>query len=49
MGYIGRIVKLKNPFFTLEVFGEVLKRNSNSILVIVGDGPLMNELKKKND
>ena len=47
LGYIGRIVKLKNPFFTLEVFCNVLKRNSNSILVLVGDGPLMNELKKK--
>lgn len=47
LGYIGRIVKLKNPFFTLEVFCDLLKRNSNSILVLVGDGPLMNELKKK--
>lgn len=40
--YVGRLVKLKNLSSLINVFSKL--KDSNSVLVIVGDGPLMNNL-----
>lgn len=38
IGNIGRLCYQKNQTFLLEVFAEILKRNSNSCLLLVGEG-----------
>lgn len=38
LGHIGRFSKQKNHTFLLDVFAEVLKRRSDSVLLLVGDG-----------
>lgn len=38
VGNVGRICSQKNQLFLLDVFSEVLKRDKNSILLLVGDG-----------
>lgn len=47
IGHIGRFVETKNHKFLIDVFNEVHKKNENSILVLVGKGPLMDEIKDK--
>jgi glycosyltransferase involved in cell wall biosynthesis len=47
IGHVGRLSKVKNQELLLIIFAK-LKREYNDIyLVIVGDGPLMNSLKKQ--
>ena len=46
MGTVCRISYQKNPFFLIDIFEQVHKMNSNSILIWAGDGELDNELKK---
>lgn len=43
LGHVGRISAEKNPRFLLETFAEIHKREPNSILLYVGDGPLKQE------
>lgn len=45
LGHIGRFTEQKNHRFLLEVFEEYHRRFSDSCLVLVGDGPLMEETK----
>ncbi|MFJ8352987.1 glycosyltransferase family 1 protein [Bacillus paramycoides] len=40
IGHIGRFSESKNHIFILKVFSEVLKCDSDFMLVLVGDGPL---------
>ena len=47
IGHIGRFVAQKNHTFLIDIFNEVHKQNSNSILLLAGQGPLMNEMKDK--
>ncbi|WP_165062714.1 glycosyltransferase [Adlercreutzia sp. ZJ154] len=46
VGFIGRVSEPKNPKFIIEVFNELLKINSNSRLLFVGDGCLLSETKE---
>ncbi len=46
IGFVGRLVYQKNPMFALEVYNEFQRNIKNSKLLIIGDGPLCNELKK---
>ena len=46
-GHVGRLSAEKNHVFLFKVFSEYHKHNDNSCLVLVGDGPLMNKLKKE--
>lgn len=43
-GYVGRFSTAKNIPFLIDVFSEVSKKNRNSKLLLVGDGPLYDEL-----
>lgn len=46
VGHIGRMSPQKNQIFLLEVFDKLLKFSPDSKLLIVGDGPLHNQLEK---
>ncbi len=47
IGFVGRIHEQKNPIRMLEIFKEVVKKHIDSVLIIVGEGPLESELKLK--
>ena len=47
IGHVGRFTEQKNQGFLLEIFYEFLKRRPESVLLLVGDGPLHDELTKK--
>lgn len=47
IGHIGRFVEQKNHSFLIDIFNEVHKQNKDSILLLVGQGPLMDEIKEK--
>lgn len=47
IGHIGRFVEQKNHRFLIEIFNEVYKMNDNSLLMLIGQGPLINEMKEK--
>ena len=47
IGHVGRFVDAKNHLFLLDVFQELHKRNSNSVLLLVGDGELRAEIERK--
>ncbi len=47
IGHIGRFVQQKNHYYVIDVFNEVHKMNQNSILVLIGQGPLQVEIENK--
>lgn len=47
IGHIGRFVAQKNHTFLIDIFNEVHKEKENSVLLLVGQGPLENEIKEK--
>jgi len=46
LGHIGRFVSQKNHSFLIEIFTEYVKLNPDSILILVGQGPDQNYIKK---
>ncbi len=44
VGHVGGFFEQKNHAFLINVFREVLKRNSKSRLFLIGEGPLRNEV-----
>ena len=47
IGHIGRFVEQKNHRFLIEIFNDLHKKNNNSILLLAGQGPLLEEMKEK--
>ncbi|KRE97086.1 glycosyl transferase family 1 [Paenibacillus sp. Soil766] len=47
VGHVGRFNSPKNHSFLIEIFGELNKYQSNTVLVLVGDGVLRSEIEKK--
>lgn len=47
IGNVSRMVDMKNHKFLIEVFNEILKIQENAKLLLVGNGPLKEELQKK--
>ena len=47
IGHIGRFVEQKNHRFLIDIFQELHKKEPDSILLLVGRGPLMEEMKEK--
>ena len=47
IGHVGRFCAQKNHSFLLDVFNEVYKRNLDSVLLLIGDGELFNNIKQK--
>lgn len=46
IGHVGRLDYPKNHQFLIKIYKEYAKENPNSLLVLVGDGPLKKEIKK---
>lgn len=47
IGHVGRFVAQKNHTFLIDIFNEVYKENRNSVLLLVGQGPLQDQMKQK--
>ena len=47
IGHVGRFVEQKNHRFLIDIFNEIYKKNNNSLLLLAGQGPLMDEIKNK--
>lgn len=47
VGHIGRFVEQKNHRFLIDIFNEIHKKNKDSLLLLAGQGPLMDEMKEK--
>lgn len=47
IGHIGRFVVQKNHDYLIDIFNEIHKKNNNSVLLLAGQGPLMEEIKNK--
>lgn len=47
IGHIGRFMKQKNHEFLIDVFNELHKENNNYKLMLIGQGPLQDEMKQK--
>lgn len=47
IGHIGRFVDQKNHDFLVDIFSEIHKYNNDSILILVGEGPLQEKIKEK--
>lgn len=45
-GHVGGFNNQKNHKFLIEIFREILKVEPNSILILIGDGPLRTEIEK---
>ena len=49
IGHIGRFVEQKNHRFLLEVFCEIKKQRPDSVLLLIGEGPLENAVRGQAD
>ena len=47
IGHIGRFVKQKNHEALIDIFDEIHKQNNKTILLLAGQGPLMDEIQAK--
>lgn len=47
IGHIGRFVAQKNHDFLIDIFNEIHKQNADSILLLAGQGPLVDNIKNK--
>lgn len=47
IGHVGRFVKQKNHSQLVDIFYEVHKKNKDTVLLLVGQGPLLEEIKSK--
>lgn len=45
--HVGRFAKQKNHNFIIDIFQEILKIQSDSFLILIGDGYLLEQIKKK--
>ena len=47
IGHVGRFVEQKNHMFLIDIFSQVHKKNEDTILLLIGQGPLQNQIKDK--
>lgn len=47
VGHIGRFNDQKNHLFLLQIFAEIVKKNPEALLLLIGDGTLLQEMKEK--
>lgn len=47
IGCVARFSKQKNHIFLIDIFNEYTKRNTNTKLILVGEGPLEQDVKEK--
>lgn len=49
IGHVGRFAYPKNHEFLIEVFSEIQKEKPDSVLLLAGDGPLKEQIRRKTD
>lgn len=49
IGHIGRFVEQKNHIFIIDIFNEIHIQNKDTLLLLIGQGPLQNKIKNKVD
>ena len=49
IGHVGRLTEQKNPFFLIDVFFEIHKVNPKTELWMIGEGELLDDIRKKVD
>lgn len=47
VGHVGRFMRQKNHTFLIDIFAAIHKKNPNSVLLLAGDGRLMEEIQNK--
>lgn len=47
IGHVGRFVEQKNHTKLIDIFYEIYKENKDAVLLLVGDGPLIQEVREK--
>ncbi len=47
IGHVGRFLPQKNHHFLIQIFVEIHKRNSDTVLLLVGDGPLRSRIEEQ--
>lgn len=47
IGNVGRFMQQKNHEFLIDVFNEIYLKNENTVLVLIGEGPLEEKIKEK--
>ena len=47
IGHVGRFMKQKNHDFLVDIFAEVVKKQDNAKLLLIGDGPLREQIENK--
>ncbi|WP_143882096.1 glycosyltransferase [Bifidobacterium longum] len=47
IGQIGRLCFQKNPLFTLDVFSKLLRKQSDAVLVFIGDGEMREQVEAR--
>ena len=47
IGHVGRFVTQKNHIFLIKIFNEIYKKNNKAILILIGQGPLMEKIRHK--
>lgn len=47
VGHIGRFVAQKNHTFLIDIFNELHKENKDTVLLLIGQGPLQDQIKEK--
>lgn len=47
IGHVGHFVYQKNHNFLLDIFNQIVSSNKDAILLLIGTGPLMNDVKNK--
>ncbi len=47
IGHVGRFMYQKNHDFLIDIFNEIHKQKSNSLLLLIGDGPLRQSTEEK--
>lgn len=47
IGHVGRFVEQKNHEFLIDIYNEIYKEKEDSVLLLVGQGPLENKIKEK--
>jgi glycosyltransferase involved in cell wall biosynthesis len=47
VGHVGRFSSEKNHSFLIDIFSEIHKKNNNSVLLLVGNGPTESSIKQK--
>lgn len=47
VGHIGQFNHVKNHVFLIDIFNEIYKKNTNAVLLLIGNGKLEDEIKDK--